>query len=402
MDSEYSELSYSLTKDISKADKKKDGIFFTPQKTIKESLEVLKPFMKNISSVLEPSCGSCEMITTLTQQYPEVTVTGIEKNDTIYDSIKDFSSDKITILNDDFISYTSQENYDLIFSNPPFFVMKKSDVGEEFHQYFDGRPNIFILFIIKALELLNPNGILCFVLPKNFLNCLYYSKTRKHIANNYKILSIFECDDKYIDTKQETIVITIQNKKPAKTTNNKFIIDFGEFITFGEPPTIKKIKALCKNSTTLSKLGFKVTVGNVVWNQCKSILTNDDNDTRLIYSSDIKDNNLTMVEYKNPDKKNYIKRDGITGPLLVVNRGYGVGNYSFDYCLIDVDYEYLIENHLICISYMSTISKDDLLCLYQKIITALSHEKTKKFITSYFGNNAINTTELNHILPLFI
>ena len=48
MDSEYSELSYSLTKDISKADKKKDGIFFTPQKTIKESLEVLKPFMKNI------------------------------------------------------------------------------------------------------------------------------------------------------------------------------------------------------------------------------------------------------------------------------------------------------------------------------------------------------------------
>jgi hypothetical protein len=33
----------------------------------------------------------------------------------------------------------------------------------------------------------------------------------------------------------------------------------------------------------------------------------------------------------------------------LLNRGYGKGKYKLDYCLINIDYEYLIENHLICI-----------------------------------------------------
>ena len=42
------------------------------------------------------------------------------------------------------------------------------------------------------------------------------------------------------------------------------------------------------NSSTLEKLGFNVTVGNIVWNQCKEQLTDDNSKTLLIYSSDIK------------------------------------------------------------------------------------------------------------------
>ena len=68
--------------------------------------------------------------------------------------------------------------------------MKKADVDNSYYNYFDGRPNIFILFIIKSLSLLNNKGILTFVLPKNFLNCLYYDKTRKHIIENFAILNI--------------------------------------------------------------------------------------------------------------------------------------------------------------------------------------------------------------------
>jgi hypothetical protein len=32
---------------------------------------------------------------------------------------------------------------------------------------------------------------------------------------------------------------------------------------------------------------------------------------------------------------------------------------------------------------------------------SLENEKTIQFIKLYFGNNAINTTELNHILPIY-
>ena len=60
--------------------------------------------------------------------------------------------------------------------------------------------------------MLNDEGILSFVLPKSFLNCLYYDKTRKYIADYFKILHIIDCiDDKFIDTQQDTIIVIIQN-----------------------------------------------------------------------------------------------------------------------------------------------------------------------------------------------
>jgi hypothetical protein len=39
---------------------------------------------------------------------------------------------------------------------------------------------------------------------------------------------------------------------------------------------------------------------------------------------------------------------------------------------------------------------------YNKIISSLNDKKTNEFINNYFGNNAINTTELNHIIPIYL
>jgi hypothetical protein len=176
--------------------------------------------------------------------------------------------------------------------------------------------------------------------------------------------------------------------------NNKYTI-------FGIPENITKLYSLYNGATTLSEIGFSVNVGNVVWNQCKDVLTNDNTKTRLIYSSDIKNNELNIQNYSNKAKKNYINKKGETGPLLVMNRGYGVGKYDFTYCLIDVNYEYLIENHLICVRYTKKISNERLKELYKQIIMSFENNKTMEFIKLYFGNNAINTTELCEILPIY-
>ena len=39
--------------------------------------------------------------------------------------------------------------------------------------------------------------------------------------------------------------------------------------------------------------------------------------------------------------------------------------------------------------------------LYEKIIMSFEKKQTKEFIKLYFGNNAINTTELCEILPIY-
>jgi tRNA1(Val) A37 N6-methylase TrmN6 len=399
---EFSNLSYKLTRQISKIDKKNNGIYFTPPTTIDRNITLLLPYLENIIDVLEPSCGSCEYILSLNNKCNNLNITGIELNKTIYESIEYISNDNIRLYNENFILYENLIKYDLIIGNPPYFVMKKKDVGLEYYDYFSGRPNIFILFIIKSLKLLKLGGILSFILPRGFLNCLYYDKTRNYVAKNYKIINILECNDNYIETKQDTILFIIQNNEQDNNIHNqKYILDINEYTIFGTEINIYKLKNLYNNSTNLFTLNFDVNVGNVVWNQCKSILTEDTNKTLLVYSSDISNKILKIKKYSNKDKKNYIDKAGCTDPVLVINRGYGVGSYIFDYCLIEGGFEFLIENHLICIKYTKTIDNNELIILYNQIINSLEDDRTKEFINLYFGNNAINTTELNYILPIF-
>jgi type I restriction-modification system DNA methylase subunit len=399
----YSELSKKLTKRITSIEKKKHGIYFTPNTIIQKNIDALNPYFSKIKTVLEPSCGSCEFLNYIDTKASNIEMTGIENNQMIYDEIKKIKfKNPAQILNTDFLEWSTAEKYDLIIGNPPYFVMKKDDVSTEYYDYFDGRPNIFTLFIVKSLHMLTDDGILSFILPKSFTNCLYYDKLRKYITDKYSILQLIDCsDDSFIETKQETILFMVQNNPKSVKENAKYVIHISDYTILNTPENIIKMRELYRDSTTLNKLNFSVSVGNVVWNQCKAILTDDSKKTRLIYSSDIVDSKLVVKEYTNKEKKNYINKPGSKDVILAINRGYGVGDYQFNYCIIDVDYPYLVENHLICVKYTASKTKPELLQLYNNIIRSLNHEKTSEFINLYFGNNAMNTTELNYILPIY-
>jgi adenine-specific DNA-methyltransferase len=398
---DYSNISKELTTKLSKITKQTGGIYFTPPSIILDNIKLLEPYIQSINNVLEPSCGSCEYINALTKKYDHLKITGIELNKTIYDSIKEFETSNVKLYNEDYLKYESMECYDLIIGNPPYFVMKKETVQKSYYKYFEGRPNIFILFIIKSITLLKENGIISFVLPKNFLNCLYYDKTRQYINKHFQILDIVDCvSSKYIETQQPTIVLIIK-KAGTLGANEDYVLERSNFTIFATKTNCIKLKNLFLNSTSLESLGFKVSIGSVVWNQCKELLTNDDSKTRLIYSSSIENNSLTLQTYKNDEKKNYINKKGICRPMIVINRGYGVGQYKFNYCLINEEYDYLVENHLITIEYTKELSKDELTKQYKKIIDSLNHSNTVEFVATYFGNAAINSSELSQILPIY-
>ena len=72
----YSELSYSITKNITKQEKKSNGIYFTPPSTVKLNIELLKNYMSSIHTILEPSCGSCEYINYIYENYNSKTECG--------------------------------------------------------------------------------------------------------------------------------------------------------------------------------------------------------------------------------------------------------------------------------------------------------------------------------------
>ena len=404
---EFTPLSKQITGSFTQPEKKEDGIFFTPPSIIKNMIERIKSIPNlDIHDVLEPSCGSGEMIHYLLQYFHDIHITGVEKNTRIFEQVQPTFTEhsNVSLTHRDYLQWDimNERKFDLIIGNPPYFVVKKDQIDESFYNLIDGRPNIFVLFLIHSLQKLKENGILAFVLPHNFTNCIYYSKIRNHIYENFAIIDIIDCmDDSFLDTKQETFIFIVQ-KKADKSDNSRFTVYINNAFIFNVPSKIDLIHQLYQNSVSLYSLGFDVNVGTVVWNQCKDILTDDDTQTRLIYSGDVKNNSLEMVKYKDPTKLNYIMKEGITGVTLVINRGYGKGKYTFSYALIDLDTPYLIENHLITIRTRVTLPKEVLLKRYQQIIDSFCHENTGKFVDVYFGNNAINTTELKYVLPIYV
>jgi len=426
----YSALSKELTAKIAKEEKQAQGIYFTPPACVAKNLALLAPYMGGVKTVLEPACGSGEYLTALQAAYPALHLTGIEYNATIYAAIAPLANDHLALLQTDYLAYTPTTNFDLIIGNPPYYVLKKTAVPKVYWPYFDGRPNIFLLFLIKSFELLREGGLLSFVLPKNFLNCLYYDKTRAYLNLHGRILHIADGGtDKYLETQQETIIFIVQKQaqqaqaqqaqaqqaqaqaqpaqaqqapgkikikkkllKPIAQRNSAFVLQRNTYTIFATPENIQTFQGLYKNTKTLNELGFKVSVGTVVWNQCKELLTADPQQTRLIYSSDIAQNTLSPKTYANPAKKNFIHQAGWTRPVLVVNRGYGVGDYKLNCCLLAGTEPYLLENHLIYIEGPGA---------YEKIMASLLDPRTTAFIKAYFGNNAVNTTELGAVLPIY-
>ena len=396
----YTELSKTITKNLNKDEKKSNGIYFTSQEIIKKTIKMLG--RRKFKRILEPCYGSGEFIRELSKKYKNSKIVGIEMNEMmteLCEKNEEMKGENIELKRGDYLKTDFEGGYDLIIGNPPFYVMKRGDVEKEYLKYIEGRPNIFVLFILKSLSLLKKGGILSFVLPSSFKNCLYYDKLRELIDETCEIIGIEDNEGaKWLETTQETMILCV--KKKAKD-NGEWVIKRGGYTIFNTKEKVKRIKELYEGSKSLNEMEFRVHVGNIVWNQHKDILSMDENDTRLIYSGDIKDKKLINKAYKNVEKKNYIKKGGNNELMIVMNRGYGVGRYNFDYCLIDIEKDYLIENHLICIRYEKDIEKDKRRELYGKICDSFEDERTKEFMELYFGNGAVNTTELREIIPIY-
>jgi hypothetical protein len=408
-DIQYSELTINITKTLTKSEKKEFGIFITPNIIIKKLfLTVVNYFTTKqivVNRILEPSCGTCEIINYCETIYDKAEIDGIEYNEKIFNAIKNLKfKNKVNLIQKDFMLYNSEIKYDLIVGNPPYFVCKKSDVPSKYSEFCTGRPNIFGLFIIHSLSMLNDRGLLAFIIPKSFLNSCYYASIRNYIKKTCKIIDIidFKEDNEFIDTEQATFGLIIQKLDEPVTEEVEclFSIKLGDNYIFASDSL--KLKQLFEGSTTLEKMGLKVRTGQIVWNEHKNELTDDKDETLLLYNTNIsKDNKLEIKKFKNEEKGQYIKRDGRIDPTLVVNRGNGNSAYKLNYTIVTIG-PYLIENHLNEIYSPKKMNKDELLDTYNKVINSFKNKKTQQFIELFLGNNGLSKTELESIFPIYI
>jgi hypothetical protein len=405
---QFSDLTIQVTKSLTKTEKKSFGIFISPISIIDRLhtsiLHHLGDNKASIKNILEPSFGTCEIVNYCDNNYTDVVIDAIEYNKKVFDSVKDLTfKNMVNLINSDFIQFKPIKSYDLIIGNPPYFVCKKSDVPEEYEEFVHGRPNIFGLFILHSLSMLKPGGILAFIVPKSFLNSSYYSKIRNHIKETCSIIKIDDYSElnNFIDTEQSTFGLIVQKhttETVVEECNYSMLVNDNYIFTDNSA----ELKELFDKSTTLEKMGLKVRTGQIVWNEHKDELTDDKENTILIYNSNISnDNTFVIKEFKNDEKKQYINRDGRMNTVLVVNRGNGNSAYKLNYALIEKG-PFLIENHLNEIYSPNYMEKKKLIELYSKVMNSFKNPKTKKFIELFLGNNGLSKTELETIFPIYL
>lgn len=400
MTTEFSELSISLTKKLSKLIKKEQGIFFTPNTIIMKFCDNIP--IDKFNEILEPSCGSGAFIDYIKNTKTEYTLDAVELNEIIFNELKEkIKEDKINLINQDYTQYNPNKTYDLIIGNPPYFVCSKEQIPFEYKSYIIGRPNMFGIFILQSIKLLKNNGVIAFIIPKSFLNTSYYSKIRNYLMENGNILKIidFEEYDSFLETKQSTFGFIFQKTNEKKPCS--FSMKIGNNYIF--TTDLQKLQKIFENSTTLEKLGLTVKTGPIVWNENKQILSDDDTEPLLIYNSNItKNNSLCILKFSNNEKKQYIKKTGQQKPLIVVNRGNGNSAYKLNYAYIDGSKTFLVENHLNMIFSSLDLPINEIKLKYDIVINSFSNKKTDEFVKLFLGNNGLSKTELETIFPIYL
>ena len=375
----FRETSIAFNKSLSKVERSKQGIYFTPKKArdvMFNKLNYLKP-----RKILEPSFGTGEFILDAKRIYPDAHICGIEKNEALFNSL---ICPDVELICCDFLDWKGTA--DLIIGNPPYFVLKTKHVA------MTGRPNMYILFLYKCLtEHLDTDGILAFIVPPSLFNCAYYQPMRDYIQKYTTILHLEHFNKPgFYETGQETVLIILQKNK----VNDNYI--FNSNGTTYISPFYKELYSITQNSTTLYALGLRVKTGNIVWNQVKPKLA--DEGTLLIYSSNIKNSELTLNNLGGI-KKQYvtdIKKPVLDGPVILVERGYG-NTYKFNNVLVHMN-NFYAENHINVIYPNTPADSVNLV----KVINSFKDARSIQFIKWFIGNGSVSLTNLEKNMPIFL
>lgn len=205
-----------------------NAAYYTDKKLLNEVYKQLPEIKKDTIRVLEPSVGIGSFIPFIIQKYSYATKLIIDVIDIDEDSIEVLKilqginrtpkNVEINYINHDFLTYQSEEIYDVVIGNPPFFKVKSGSLLTVYHNNVVNTEtkNIFSFFLEKAIKM---GKYVIMITPKNLLNTPEFHKTRE-VLNDYNIYSIIDLGEKgFKGVLIETICICINTLKKGGKTN---------------------------------------------------------------------------------------------------------------------------------------------------------------------------------------
>lgn len=399
---EFNDISVKYTKSKDTKFLKENGIYFTPKTFRDIATNAIKPYIKKNCEILEPSCGSGEFIRDLLPYKDSYNITGVELDEELFNISNQLNT---TIINDDFLKPNLfDKKFDIIIGNPPYFELKKtSKYYNLYRKWFDGRTNIYSLFILKSIEYLNKDGIIAFIIPPSWQSSKYFELLRNEIQRQGSIKLLHKLSNgKFMKTSQEAVLFIFQKscreKKYEFNYKNKLFYNIHN----------ERLKELTQNCRNISDLKGKVLTGPVVWNQHKDKLVNENEDgLLLVYTQNIINNAFVKKHNMSNNKKQYIKHEkykSFPKPCLIFNRGFGSKGtkFEFNYIIMDPKNEaFTCENHTNVIYFPDKTNEEGLLLIH-KITDSIKDKRTEEWCEKFLANGILSKTELENYLPIFI
>lgn len=368
--------SIDIQKKISMKERSKKGIFFTPK-----SLRTI--LFKNIRSdfrpadILEPSCGSGEFLVDCRAKYPSADIIGVELDSRLADISKKNVPDA-TIINEDFLKWKSEKQFDFIVGNPPFVQTKRV-----FSQASIGRSNLYIEFLYKCLtNHLKSDGILAMILPSTIMNGCFSKPTRNLILTKQILFFDTIRDHNFKDTSAGVSILILKN-----TFSDNVRFNFEGILT----DKADYLRELVANRSKIKDLDVRLQYG-IMTKSLKDYFSKNENDVTFVLQTDVSQDRVCFDDNKRLYINKNIKTNPHSGRCLFLSRSNGVvmGN---EYIL---KFSFFESSGFLFDSALLAFFGKDIDVLYK----SLCDERTKKYIHSICGSGRL-TKDIIFNIPIF-
>lgn len=242
----YSVKSNEYEKSLDSAYKKENGVFYTDIELSKKLIQFLN--IPKEASVMDPCCGTGSFLVSAKHLgYSSVYGSDIDKN-AVAIVKNDYKVTNAKVI--DTLAKTGQqtlklfklqEPVDFVVGNPPYAPMSKDIVIDTTDYLFlrsvkDSGSNLFIAALYRAFELVKPEGIISYVIPKNFLHVASYGMLRRMMLNEKSIVSIIDIGRYFKSVRGEQIVLTLKNHFFENNNIELYKYEDNEFVKKLEVP----------------------------------------------------------------------------------------------------------------------------------------------------------------------
>lgn len=220
--------------------KKNNGIFYTDLSLAEKMLIELK--LPKDAVIMDPCCGSGVFLYGA-KKHGFTNLYGVDKDknvikfclnniNNVYFSVCDsIGQTGSSLLNK--LELSTQP--DVVIGNPPYVPLTGAvelDCDYLFRRrVLDSGNNLFIAALIRAFEIVKINGIVSYIIPKNFLHVASYSLLRRMLLEEKTIISIIDIGTYFKNVRGEQIILTVKNCvvdkkhkiKLKKLSSNRFV-----------------------------------------------------------------------------------------------------------------------------------------------------------------------------------